>query len=261
MMFDDDSIVLHSTPKFSIGTIRSRHPASESDVTLAQPNVYAPNDLHTRGFAILKTNIPIPRALLLELDAALANRKGVHVLFNNQAHDGARNDRRRRQASLFPDVIDAPQAQRGFEDRRPECVELQMRLNALLREHAVLWGRCVSDIVVLESRPGCKQQALHTDFDPRGVARLSREMIPLGAIFCLEDEGSRLIVQRLDDIHGNLEEVSVQKGELLVFRGDLKHAGASYNERNRRIHFYLDCEHHERPPNRTFISKDQGPVM
>ena len=50
-------------------------------------------------------------------------------------------------------------------------------------------------------------------------------------------------------------DVLLDKGDILVFRGDLVHAGSSYKDDNIRIHAYLDSPVVPRDKNTTFIIK------
>ena len=55
--------------------------------------------------------------------------------------------------------------------------------------------------------------------------------MPLSVIWALED-GTTIII---DD-----KRYRIPKGQILVFRGDVCHAGDAYNVMNTRIHAYLD---------------------
>jgi len=46
--------------------------------------------------------------------------------------------------------------------------------------------------------------------------------------------------------------INLDKGDIIIFRADLVHSGASYEEENNRIHCYLDSNTVHRNPNKTF---------
>jgi len=46
---------------------------------------------------------------------------------------------------------------------------------------------------------------------------------------------------------------------MFIFRGDLVHAGAGYNDENIRLHVYLDSYLCPREPNRTYIISKHAP--
>jgi hypothetical protein len=88
------------------------------------------------------------------------------------------------------------------------------------------------DISILYSKSGCVKQKQHTDYDTetaqlRGFAEKS-----FFGVFALMDN-TTIFVQ--DD-----QEISIPKGCLFMGRGDLLHAGSSYENKNVRLHFYLD---------------------
>ena len=60
---------------------------------------------------------------------------------------------------------------------------------------------------------------------------------PASVILALQD-GARLWVR--DREQKRTREVVLRAGDVLVFEGDVAHAGASYCARNMRVHVYLD---------------------
>ena len=58
---------------------------------------------------------------------------------------------------------------------------------------------------------------------------------PKGVFWAIE-EGTRLMVVGPE---GESVEVHLEKGEVLIFDGDLVHAGAAYVKSNVRVHVYL----------------------
>jgi hypothetical protein len=79
--------------------------------------------------------------------------------------------------------------------------------------------------------------------------------VPLGCLIALEEGASFVIWPR--SIRSNYVKDSInvvlRPGDIIVFRGDLVHAGAAYQETNHRIHCYLDSSRRKRPTNQTFF--------
>ena len=99
--------------------------------------------------------------------------------------------------------------------------------------------------VVLHSSPMCKQQPWHYDYDPEEVRAASIK--PLGVLVALQDN-TRFETRRKTHI--------LSRGDVLVFRGDVVHAGAAYDTENTRMHTYLDVDAVKRPTNRTWFAID-----
>lgn len=91
--------------------------------------------------------------------------------------------------------------------------------------------------VLLQSLKGCKQQQWHTDYDP------SDHTTGFGLLLALEDD------TRFETLE---ETVRLSRGDLLIFKGDLVHAGSWYDKENIRIHAYWDIVHTRRP-NTTYL--------
>jgi hypothetical protein len=47
--------------------------------------------------------------------------------------------------------------------------------------------------------------------------------------------------------------LNLNKGDILIFRADLVHAGSDYDELNIRLHTYLDSPDVQRDNNRTYL--------
>lgn len=129
-----------------------------------------------------------------------------------------------------------------------------------------------NDWVVIGSKLGCKDQAAYTDYPPT-LDMKNDGMVPINVLIALEPQtfinvwprSHRLICNDLLDDEGNsawdtmdkqiapigMQTLELSKGDLLLFRGDLVHAGASYETSNHRLHCYLDSWAREK--NRTWI--------
>ena len=96
-------------------------------------------------------------------------------------------------------------------------------------------GGLASLTVFMRSLAGCGKQKTHVDRaakdDPQALTNLPLGKVPLSVIWAIED-GTTIL------IHG--KRYAIPRNHLLIFRGDLCHAGDKYDRRNTRIHAYLD---------------------
>jgi ectoine hydroxylase-related dioxygenase (phytanoyl-CoA dioxygenase family) len=123
----------------------------------------------------------------------------------------------------------------------------------------------VGGAVALRSLPGCQRQAAHCDYIPDATFLESTDdTVPLLFLLALEDgtkldvwPGSHRLVRnprasrRVPTILRRT--LTLNAGDAVAFRGDLVHAGSSYDTVNTRIHVYLDSPSVPRDPNRTWI--------
>jgi hypothetical protein len=49
-----------------------------------------------------------------------------------------------------------------------------------------------------------------------------------------------MLLKKKKNVTFRKQVVSIKEGQLLLFRGDLVHAGSQYSSLNHRLHFYLD---------------------
>ena len=111
---------------------------------------------------------------------------------------------------------------------------------------------------VLRSDPGCNEQPPHTDYDEE-MFEVDSEHIPCSAIVCIE-ENTRFVcwpgshqwirdrgaVLSVSAFSSERREIVLSKGDTVIFRGDLIHAGAAYAFSNTRIFTYIDVPGVER---------------
>lgn len=194
--------------------------------------------MDTDGYLVLENFCEVG-SLLEKIKPYVAKTESI---FNGTGH----NDQKRRQVKLPFSVI----------------ADLQQKIlqNPFVGKHHV-----VKDFVLLRSLPLCKRQQAHTDYIPD--ARLKHcppDERPLLFLFAIEDNtklvvwpSSHKVVQglgrTLDPIEPNV--LLLQKGDAILFRADLVHAGAEYEVENIRIHCYIDSHAVPRNPNRTWIVK------
>jgi len=105
-----------------------------------------------------------------------------------------------------------------------------------------------SPVSVLYSEKGCCFQDPHYDYHPT-LNPLVTECF--AAILFLED-GGKLVVQ-----HGSkLIDQQFNQGDLIIFRGDLAHAGSAYMESdNTRLHYYFDHIDYTREQDATYTKQ------
>jgi hypothetical protein len=110
----------------------------------------------------------------------------------------------------------------------------------------------VDSMVALLSKPGCKAQLAHTDYTPATLSNATDQNMPFACLVALVD-GTPFDVWpgaiRFDFARSYKPmKVKLNKGDVLIFRGDLVHAGAACGEvGNVRIHAYLDAVGVKRP--------------
>lgn len=108
-------------------------------------------------------------------------------------------------------------------------------------------GRVVDDAVLVRSFPGCRRQKLHTDYDPTLVERAILK--PIGVLVALEAEGADVHIRA----EGGDSVLHMERGQILVFDGDVVHAGAAYERDNIRLHAYFDTPEIRREKNTTYF--------
>ena len=100
----------------------------------------------------------------------------------------------------------------------------------------------------------CKAQPPHVD-----IADDSDEWqhdIPFAALMAIEDDTSILLMKdSIEDHTGELQEVMLDAGDVLFMHGLCVHAGNSYSQLNRRVHFMAlkGKSLQSRPLNQTFL--------
>lgn len=106
------------------------------------------------------------------------------------------------------------------------------------------------DLVIIRSEPYCKRQKLHHDYDVNELRVIKKKNYPYGIIVGISDH-SRFIIS--DDKQSRTRTIHIDKGDVLIFRGDVLHAGAEYYSENVRLHAYIDSVKYKRKKNKTYI--------
>lgn len=187
----------------------------------------------------LKKAVRVSEELFLQCDRK-ADAK-ARTIFNNVGI----NDRKRVQCEL---------------PVTPQTSALTAKVGALVKATLGRIGHWdedtnfLSTASVLKSKPGCKEQRAHTDFDvpAEGFGRHRPHGFPCGVIVALQD-GTKFVVHGLRG--GRVKKrtvVEMKAGDVLIFHGDLEHAGAAYDIENTRVHYYVDSTRFPRIPNKVY---------
>lgn len=224
-----------------------------SELSKSEKRRGSDSSLHSVGFKIYEAAITVPQSVI---DVVVNKGNKAPAIFNH--NESSRNDKKRRQYTLSTNKTNT--VMKKFLES----------LNQYIREN-------VSDIlepatwVVIHSKKGCQDQAAHCDFIPDlKLATVPDEHMPLGVIVALMP-GTRLNIWpcsiKLASIRPDLvrnrepiqcEVVELNVGDMLVFRGDLVHAGSSYKVNNSRLHTFLDSYRVPRKRNRTWLVHTHG---
>jgi len=190
-------------------------------------------NIYTRGYHVFKNKCTISPEVFTALKKQIDSKTGGPI-FN-----GVKNDKKRIQSNLSrkPAVID------DFID------ELETSLRELLPSDSPL---SFSNWVILKSTPGCERQQPHSDYDPELIRRTTDyKDIPLLVLVSIMPD----TYLDLWDANGNHECVSMDAGDVLIFKADTVHAGSAYQRENIRIHVYLDSPMIQRIHNRVWFAE------
>jgi ectoine hydroxylase-related dioxygenase (phytanoyl-CoA dioxygenase family) len=120
-----------------------------------------------------------------------------------------------------------------------------------------------NDAVVLQSKPGCAAQKVHADYNIFDLKH-HNSTIPYSLLLALDEHtrltvypGSHRLSEKGNEEHFYQSEICLSPGDVIFFRGDLLHAGCAYNQKNARVHMYLDSTTHVREKDRTWILEQQ----
>ena len=197
------------------------------------------------GFAVLKAWAPDTTGLVAEY----AN-VNLQPIFNS-----AENDFKRQQTLLCKNS-----SEKHIKNSSKTSKWLQLVLGKISKESQ---QRYVGDVALLRSAPRCKPQMAHCDYVPEpDLLKSSDATVPHLLLIALQDEttlniwpGSHRVV-RGSYFAKKLIPVShvvLNKGDALLFRGDLVHAGSAFAKSNTRVHFYLDTRVVRRAKDVTWI--------
>ena len=210
-----------------------------------------PTSIHHNGYEVFRDTIIIPEGLEEQL---LSYGRQGNIIFN---HHETRifNDRRRRQTNL--------------NRVNRQVANFRNTIQDFLTTHFP--NLVPTDWVTIYSNSGCGDQAAHCDYVPDSILATTPDShFPLGALVAVMPEtrihvwpGSHRLAYLSTNVLSELppitrETVSLDPGDILVFRGDLIHAGANYSEENSRVHCFLDSPQVPRTANRTWLIYQDG---
>lgn len=234
-------------------TTRSQHIAPHIALPTKIDHTDSPDPLHTVGYKIFKAAVKIPESITQE---AIQRSEKAGYIFNH--NESARNDHKRRQCTLS--ASNSSKRMKGFLGS----------LNQFISDN-VSDSLKPSPWVVIHSKPGCQDQAAHCDYVPdSALAKVPNHQMPLAVLVsimpgtCLNvwpnsiklSTLSAKRVKKVKPIRCKVEKLN--PGDMLVFRGDLAHAGSRYKNNNCRLHTFLDSDRVKRRPNRTWIVHTHG---
>lgn len=215
------------------------------------------NELHTQGYTVLKHAFNVdPRSnYFKELEKFADESAGI--IFNTPG----KNDKRRSQVELTGSkakVKMSKPTQRFTE-------HIWSKLQKMFPEHTP------NDMVVLRSDDGCKPQKPHQDYRskdlwPANKPLIANNQIPLGVIVALMDDTYLDVwpasIGDVSKIKGiKPKRLKFNRGDMVIFRGDLVHGGSSYDNYNIRIHTYMDHPRVKRKANSTQFVKDMACIL
>lgn len=150
------------------------------------------------------------------------------AIFQGQGND---NDGKRLQREVeLSDIRDAPEIGGMHELLYDLMKSIDRKLS-------------LSTASLLLSLVGCMQQRLHYDYDSN-VETSSKSYIIIVALM----DGTKLV--RADG--DRVTVMYLNKGDLLIARGDFVHAGAAYSIENIRLHWYVDYKGNGRKNGTTY---------
>lgn len=227
--------------------MRTNNTKKRSSVTQSQ--------LHNLGYEIHHQFTTITPKTLKSLKR-LSERCGKPIF--NHSESRKRNDFKRVQTNLTPS--------RSINLVNQLIDELNTKLKELYPFHQP------NNWVIIQSKDNCGKQVAHTDYvSSTDMARVSDDLTPLAVLVCLEPD-TRLYVWpksiRLINLNCNIlgqidtiesKCVKLNVGDILIFRGDLVHAGAEYQKSNIRLHSYMDTVKVKRSKNTTYLIEKHAP--
>ncbi len=154
----------------------------------------------------------------------------------------------------------------GWDNRRLQCKvrhgakPLQAFIGALdffvIKDHMPTFNVNPSEWRIIRALPGCREQQAHCAYDPKTLVNEPNDRIPFGALLAVEPK-TKLTVWKgcFGAIPNDVkpEEVALDPGDMLIYRGDLVHAGSAYEEENIRLLCYFDIFNVPRLENRTYL--------
>jgi len=213
------------------------------------------SQLHTVGYRIHHGAVPVTEDLVQAMNKHAKHATTTSVIFNNKRRGG---DKKRSQTPITASVKGMP---------------MKKFYASLMMFATEKYPNLVPNtMTALTSEPGCKAQLPHCDYVPSyELALASDTLAPLGCLVAIEPDTKLRIwpssirlsyladgqrdsyIQNVTKGPIKCEEVTLYPGDILVFRGDLVHAGSAYPNGNTRVHLYLDSPNVDRVANTTWF--------
>ncbi len=217
--------------------------------------------LHDEGYVVLRGVVAAEATAARDVLMALARVRAVPIINFGDDHDDEPSRKRRRHAK-----DDRRRRQVPLPEQCAVATELKQAVTAALAAAAVVSGEHrAADWVVIHSRAGCQRQAAHADYEPSdAMSAAPAARMPLGVLVALmPDTRFHAWPRSIGLIQRGAaatpppplvrHELVLAPGDVLVFRGDLIHAGAEYASENVRVHAFLDSPAVPRDGGYTYI--------
>lgn len=170
------------------------------------------------------------------------SKRGDQIFNNKNANESESND-----DDYDDNVGDGKRIQRDFKCKIGNHFKKSLR--NFIKDKG-FGNHYLSDLVIVRSEPYCKRQKMHHDYDVNELRQIKKKDYPYGIIVGVSDH-SRFIVSDGKD-KSRPKTIHLDKGDVLIFRGDVLHAGAEYYSENVRLHAYIDSTKYKREKNRTY---------
>ena len=198
--------------------------------------------INTIGYVILKNAISITENDIKNIEKQI--KMNSIYIFNQ---DWNNNDKKRMQTNLNENNL-------SFIAQLNQTI---IGINPLLK---------MSNWVIIKSEFECHKQLAHLDYIPRPgfneiINGIDKNKIPLLVLTSLMDNTYIHIWNNsIELMNGSYigspiksNKILLNKGDILIFRSDIIHAGSEYDKENIRLHCYLDSPYLDREIDTTFI--------
>ncbi|OWY93541.1 hypothetical protein PHMEG_00037030 [Phytophthora megakarya] len=159
--------------------------------------------------------------------------------------------------TIYPSVMDTMRNQADIDlENSPAIRVVNDIVVELISDLHPKWSVATQEWHALKSLPGGEIQQLHRDFQTFETAEaiLKHSWIQASAFIALEESTELHVVPGCfagAAVQAKAETIEIQRGQLLIFRGDLPHAGASYEEENTRLHCFIRVDGIDQDTNAT----------
>ena len=219
--------------------------------------------LNSPGYAVLKGWGPDTTGLAERCSAL----KKVVPIFNTPE-----NDYKRQQVVVYDNDDKANPFQ--VHARIPKQLRAWLkRVIEKVHDELSTWGSSVHHYVgeatVLRSEPGCRAQVAHCDYVPTpALLSTTDATVPLLLLVALQDNTtfdvwpqSHRLVRRAYYAKKPIgrSRIVLDKGDAVLFRGDLVHAGSDFEASNTRVHLFIDSAAVKRPKDQTWTVSEFAP--